>query len=113
MAGERVAPATTDAGGPCTNWMLLAAPVTSVSAPIFAPDETPVDVPEYVMFPLARGVPFIGRTLIPDHVNVLNLVPLDCVLAVVTQTVMVVLVGVTVLDEPCPVVVFEVLICAS
>ena len=64
---------------------------------MFVPALTPVEVPEYVILPDAKGVPLIGRTLIPDHVNVDRLL---AVLAVVTQIVIVVEVGVTVFDVP-------------
>jgi hypothetical protein len=62
---------------------------------MLVPPETPLDVPLYVIFALASGVPLVGRTFIPDHVKTDNLLLL---LAVLMVTVMVVVVGVTIPD---------------
>ena|SRR5438128_1371261 len=61
---------------------VFAAPATSVSVPQFVPPMPllipfwlDVDVVASTMFPLAKGVPAVGRTRMFCHVNELNVPP--------------------------------------
>src|SRR5262245_3442710 len=49
----------------------VGAPGISARVPKLVEPLTPLmaAVPEFVMLPLAKGVPRVGRTLIPDHVK--------------------------------------------